>query len=203
MKRELVRTITAKEGKGLVSYINRVDDSYYEVIYSNKSEYLTNSIDAAIVVAKIIIIYHQNLQKCNELLYKTHIPEEKRWDNILELLREEYKKSPIDQRISLKLYGTLDNNYYELKNAKTEDDIKRLSIVATIRAKDNLMEAVYEITSAIEPSIAYKNYNRYLDSRNPYIEGNPYLGLKTLKVKKEDYKNGQRVNSAEYAKQTA
>ena len=164
MKRELVKTITAKGNRELVCYINRVDDSYYEVVYNRKSEYLTNNLNTAILVAKIIIVYHQNLNKCNELLYKTNIPKEKRWDNVLELLRKEYVKSPIDSKISLKIYETLDSNYQGLSDVKTKNDMDKLSIVATITAKDKLMEAISETTSSIEPNTAYKTIIDILNS---------------------------------------
>lgn len=203
MKRELVKVITSKENKNLKCYVNRADNSYYEVIYNKKAEYLTNSLDTAILVAKIIIVYNQNLNKCNELLYKTNLPEEKSWDTIIELLRQEYQKSLIDKNVTLKIYNTLDSNHQELKNSKSKKDMERLSIVATIRAKDNLMEAIYEITSEIEPNVAYKNYNKYLESRNPYIEKNPYLGLEILKFTKEEDKYGKRADTKKYVSQTA
>lgn len=203
MKRELIRTITAKENKKIVCYVNRVDDSYYEVIYNKKSEYLTNNLEAAILVAKVIIVYYQNLGKCNELLYKASTPEEKRWNAILELLRQEYLKSPIDKKLSLKIYETLDSNYQEFRNSKTKEDMERLSITATIRAKDNLTKTIYAVISGIEPSTAYKNYNKYLESRNQYIQKNPYLGLDVLKFTKEEDKNDKGINSEKYARQTA
>lgn len=202
MERKLVKTIAAKEDKRIVCYVNRVDDSYYEVVHNRKSEYLTNSLDTAILVAKIIIVYHQNLNKCNELLYKTNNSEDKKWQTVLELLRREYLKTPIDKRLSLEIYKTLDSNHQELKDSKSRDDMERLSVAATIRAKDNLMEAIYEITSEIEPNVAFKNYNRYLSSRNPYIQKNPYLGLEIL-FTKEDDKNDERINPTKSVGQTA
>lgn len=196
--RKPVKTITAKEDKKFVCYVNRVDDSYYEVVYKQKSEYLTNNLDMAILVAKIIIVYYYNMQKSNKLLFQSNAPE-KKWKSVIAFLKQEYNKSPIDSRVAVNIFYTLEDNYRDLETAKTKKDIEIMSVIATIRAKDNLMKTIYDVASQIEPNIAYKNYNRYIKIRNPYVESNPGLNLEILKINREDDKN-VRINSRTYGK---
>lgn len=198
--RELVKTVTAKGDKRIVCYINRVNNSYYEVVYRKKSEYLTNDLDVAILVAKIIIVYYYNMQKSNKLLFQSNAPE-KKWESVIAFLKKEYNKSPIDSRVAVNIFYTLEDNYRDLETAKTKKDIEIMSVIATIRAKDNLMKTIYDVASQIEPNIAYKNYNRYIKIRNPYVESNPGLNLEILKINKEDDKRG--INTRQFTGKTA
>lgn len=199
--RELVKTVTAKGNKRIVCYINRVNNSYYEVVYRKKSEYLTNDLDVAILVAKIIIVYYYNMETCNRLLFQANTSTEKRWSNVIEFLRKEYNKSPVDSRIAINLFYALDDSFKDLETTKSKDDYKTISVAATIRAKDNLMKTIYDVASQIEPNIAYKNYNRYIKIRNPYVESNPGLNLEILRINKEDDKRG--INTRQFTGKTA